>query len=229
MTGRFLKPALLGLAGVAALIALGVWQLQRLDWKQGVLDRIEARIAAEPEPLPAEPAEARDEYRPVAVTGRFDDAQRLLRVLVSPRGAGPGHRLIGALAASDRRLMVDLGYIPADAPIPELPDGPVTVTGNLLWPDSADFFTPEPDRDNEIWFARDVPTMAEALGTRPLMVVARDVTGPGLSAAPARPMPVGTAGIPNNHRNYAITWFSLAVVWAGMTALWMLRIRRGSG
>jgi surfeit locus 1 family protein len=63
--------------------------------------------------------------------------------------------------------------------------------------------------------------MADALGTEPVMVVARLPTGDGIA-----PMPVDTAGIPNDHLNYAITWFSLAAVWLGMTGLALWRIRR---
>ena len=65
--------------------------------------------------------------------------------------------------------------------------------------------------------------MAEALGTEPLLVVARRVT-PGDPAI--EPMPVDTSGIPNDHLQYAITWFSLAVVWLIMTAYYIVRQRK---
>jgi surfeit locus 1 family protein len=97
----------------------------------------------------------------------------------------------------------------------------VTITGTLHWPNESDSFTPAPDTARNIWFARDVPAMARALGTGPVMVVARSDTGDGIM-----PVPVDTAGIPNDHLNYALTWFGLAVVWAGMTGLLLWRIRR---
>jgi surfeit locus 1 family protein len=99
--------------------------------------------------------------------------------------------------------------------------GQVKVTGNLNWPDDVDRFTPAPDGD--VWYARDVAAMAEKLGTEPVLVVARSDTGQGVEA-----LPVTTSGIPNNHRNYAITWFSLAAIWAGMTLFALQRIRRGT-
>ena len=61
--------------------------------------------------------------------------------------------------------------------------------------------------------------MARALETEPVMVVARSATGDGI-----RPVPV-SVNIRNDHLEYAITWFGLAAVWAGMTALFVLRRR----
>ena len=90
----------------------------------------------------------------------------------------------------------------------------LTVNGNLDWPYEADRFTPGPDQGRRLWFARDVPSMAAALGAEPILIVARDVAG---DAQGIVPVPVSTSGIPNNHREYAVTWFSLAAVWAGMT------------
>jgi surfeit locus 1 family protein len=95
------------------------------------------------------------------------------------------------------------------------------VVGTLHWPDETDSFTPPPDAARDIWFARDVPAMAAKLQTEPVLIVTREATGDGIT-----PLPVGTQGIPNNHLNYAVTWFSLAAVWAGMTLLLLWRIRR---
>jgi len=229
MTRRLLKPVILGLAGAGMLVALGVWQLQRLEWKRAILARIEERIASAPVAIPESPLEARDEYLPVRATGHLDAAHPPLRVLVSPRGAGPGYRLIARFVSDRRPVLVDLGYVPQEAGVPALPSGPVTVTGNLLWPDETDMFTPAPDRDANTWFARDVALMAAALEARSILVVARRINGPASLAPSVRPLPVGTEGIRNDHLEYAITWFALAAGWAGMTALWIFRIRQRSG
>ena len=214
--------AVVGLGGVALLIALGVWQVQRLDWKRGVLAEIEARIAADPVALPAAPDPVADRYLPVAVEGRY--LGRPLRVLIGRAGSGAGWRLVQAFETGEgRRILVDRGVIPAGgAALPG--EAPGRVVGNLLWPDEVDRFTPAPDVDGNIWYARDLPGMARQLGTEPVLVVARSATGEGIA-----PLPVSTEGIPDNHLQYAITWFSLAVVWAGMTGLWLWRIRRGRG
>jgi surfeit locus 1 family protein len=65
--------------------------------------------------------------------------------------------------------------------------------------------------------------MAGALGTEPVLIVARAVAPPDPQVTPR---PVDGAGIPNDHLGYAVTWFLLAVVWLGMTGLLAWRIWR---
>ncbi len=217
---RFLAPLLFGVLGTALLVALGLWQLARLEWKEAMLAEIEARIAEPAGPLPERADPARDRFLPVRIEGRFDTGE--LHVLVSQKGTGAGYRIIAPFeTAAGRRVMVDRGIVPVpEKDAPRAP-GAATVTGNLHWPDEVDRWTPEPDPDAGIWFARDVSRMAEALGAEPVLVIARDVSLPG-----AAPLPVSTEGIPNDHLEYAVTWFGLAAVWLGMT-LWLLwRIRR---
>lgn len=217
---KYLAPFLFGLIGFAILIGLGIWQVQRLQWKEGVIAAIDARIADVPETLPDAPTEA-DRYMPVRVAGRFT-GERLL-VLVSHKDMGPGFRVISAYETDGRRIMVDRGFIYEAWKNDPLATTDAEVNGNLHWPEEVDGYTPAPDGD--LWFARDVPAMAKALGADPVLVVARTPTGDGVI-----PMPVDTAAIPNDHLGYAVTWFSLAAVWVGMTLLWLWRIRsRGEG
>ena len=85
------------------------------------------------------------------------------------------------------------------------------------------FAQPEPDRTGNIWFARDLPVMAAALGTAPVLVVASGIR----PDPPHMPEPLRlAANVPNDHLEYAITWFSLAAVWLAMTAYLIWRIRR---
>jgi surfeit locus 1 family protein len=216
---RLLFPIVLGLAGCAILVGLGLWQLQRQVWKDDILARIEATIAADPVALPLQPDPAADAWRPVALEGSWTGPA--LRVLTTmPDLGGPGARIIAAVETRGRLILADLGYLPDGAPLPAL-TGPVAITGNLSWPDEVDSFTPPPEGD--LWFARDVPAMAAALGTEPVMVVARDLSPPipGMT-----PLPIDTAAIPNNHTEYAITWFLMAAVWAAMSGLLIRRQSR---
>lgn len=220
MTRRMILPLLFGLAGTAVLIALGMWQLQRLAWKEGVLSRIEARLHDAPVALPENPDPEADKYLPVTVSGRFTGPE--IDVLASRKQVGAGYRVIAAFKTEPGRLiLVDRGFLPVDHRDARRETTAATVTGALHWPDETDSYTPPPDRKTGIWFARDVPALAAALGTEPVLVVASSDTGDGIE-----PLPVDTAGIPNDHLQYAITWFSLAVVWLGMTVLLLWRIRR---
>jgi surfeit locus 1 family protein len=222
---RLTGALIFGLGGAAILIWLGLWQVQRLEWKQGVLAAMAARLGAAPAPLPAAP-DPSDNYRAVTVGCGFE--ARELFVLTSRRGQGPGYRLIVPCSTPNgRRVMVDLGFLPQSQKDAARAYGGGRVTGNLHWPDEIDpWFTPDPDLDAGIWFARDVPAMARVLETDPVLVVARQTVGgpPGVT-----PWPVDTAAIPNNHRQYAITWFSMAVLWLGMTAFLVWRITRRTG
>lgn len=216
---RFLVPLIFGLGGFAVLSALGVWQLQRHQWKQDVLAAIEAKIGAAPVPLPEAVSEEPDEYLPVTAIGGYNGKQ--LAVLTSVERVGPAYRLISAFLTEGRWIMVDRGWVATAALQSGLP-GSDKVIGNLHWPDEADGWTPAPDLENGIFYARDVAAMAEALGTEPILIVARAPTG----LPPATPIPVGAKGIANNHWGYAVQWFGLALVWAGMTVFLLWRIRR---
>ena len=220
MLRRIWFPAVLGVLGVAVLLGLGTWQLRRLEWKAAILAEIDSRIAAAPVALPARPDPAADRYRPVTVTGALGGEE--VHVLASMPGEGPGFRVVSAMTAGDRRVLVDLGFVPeAEAGAPRMAER-ATVTGNLHWPDETDGWTPEPDRARNIWFARDVPLMADALGTEPFLVVARAVEPP-LGTVP---LPIDSSAIANNHWQYAVTWFSLAAVWAAMSTLLARRALR---
>ena len=220
MTRRMILPLLFGLLGCAILIALGSWQLQRLAWKQGILAQISARLTDTPVALPALPDPAGDKYLPVRVTGRFTGSE--IDVLASLKEVGAGYRVIAAFRTDDgRMILIDRGFLPEDQRARPRLATTAAIVGTLHWPDETDSFTPPPDAAREIWFARDVPAMAAKLQTEPVLIVAREATGDGIT-----PLPVDTQGIPNNHLNYALTWFSLAAVWAGMTLLLLWRIRR---
>ena len=97
------------------------------------------------------------------------------------------------------------------------------ITGNLHWPAETGSSTPAPNLSENIWFARDVPAMAAQLKTDPILVVASFVEG---DAQGVEPIPIAIEGIPNNHLSYAVQWFMIAAVWAGMTVALIWRIRQ---
>lgn len=219
MTRRLVAPLLVGLAGVVVLVWLGVWQLQRLEWKQAILAEIDARLAAAPVAVPTAPDPEADRYLRVRTEGTILPGE--IHVYTGGPSGGVGYRVIAPLALADgRRILLDRGFVPIADKDTARPAGPVTVTGNLVWPDDG---PPAPDRAKNIWTGRDVPLMAADLGTEPVLVVAATAEPAG---GPV-PIPV-TVSIPNDHLGYAITWFGLAAVWTLMTLLWLWRIKRGT-
>ncbi|WP_417257924.1 SURF1 family protein [Celeribacter sp.] len=223
MRRGFVTTLVFGLIGLSILISLGIWQMRRIPQKAAVIAQIEAMIHDAPVALPEQPDPLRDAYLPVTVRGTFGDAE--LHVLVSSRDYGAGFRIIAPLTTdTGRTVMVDRGYVPTAAKSATRPKGTVEVIGNLQWPDERDRFIPEDDLEANYWYARDVVKMAEALGTEPILIVARETTGVGIL-----PMPASVASIPNNHFSYMVQWFLFAAVWFGMTSLllWRMRTKRG--
>ncbi|MEM9344382.1 MAG: SURF1 family protein [Pseudomonadota bacterium] len=220
--GRYIAPVLIGVVGVAILVALGIWQVQRLAWKEGVLADMDARMTGDPVALPDVVDREEHSLLSVKVAGRITDEE--LHVLTTANG-GPAFRVITAFETEDgRRLLLDRGLV--DDSAKEAPRAPVeaTVVGNIHWPDEKDSWTPDPDLGKNIWYVRDVDMMSAELATEEFMLITRRTTE---AEPPVTPAPVNTAGVPNDHLQYAITWFSLALVWIGMTLYWILRIRRG--
>ncbi|WP_027259845.1 SURF1 family protein [Leisingera aquimarina] len=209
-------------AGLAILIGLGTWQLQRMAWKEDILATIEARIAEEPVTvLPSDFDPEVDKYRPIRLSG--DIGENELHVLSSFKDLGPGFRVVSDFTlANGRKVLIDRGFVTqADRPDDRY-FGPAEIEGNLHWPQETDSYTPKPDWVDNIWFARDAEQMADYLGTEPAMIVLR--RNPQ-GEADLLPVPVDTASIPNNHLQYSITWFSLAFIWAAMTVYFLRRSR----
>ncbi len=221
MFRRTLLPLAFGLGGAAVLIWLGLWQLDRLEWKEAWIAQIDARIDGAPIALPATATPENDRYLRVRAEGLITDDE--LHLLSSIKGHGAGYRVVAAFETDGRRVLLDRGFVPeADKDAPRAPVR-ASITGNLDWPRETDGFTPEADLNRNIWFARDVAKMAATLKTEPLLIVQRssDETAPEVLA-----QPIASAGIPNDHLQYAMTWFSLAAIWLGMTGLLLWRIRR---
>ena len=218
---RFWFIIFIGFVGTACLLYLGKWQIDRLYWKVDVLKKIDQKIAAAPVLLPAEPSESVHKYLSVELSGQL--LQESIRVLASKKRYGAGYRIIHVFRTNGRRLLVDLGFVGLETDYDIDLSSDISLVGNLHWPDELDNFTPEPDLENNIWFARDVERVASALQTEPILIILKDST---LKDKNIKPMPIDTTHIPNDHLQYAITWFSLAIIWALMSCLFVWTTRQ---
>lgn len=211
--------ALLALAA-AGFTALGVWQLERLQWKRALIARVEARLQAAPQPPPG-PAQwptvnaERDEYRRVVLSGRYLPVPDTLTQAVTDFGAG--HWVLSALRDADGRVvLVNRGFVPAGTRPAPPPAGAVQVRGLLRMSEPGGGFLRANQPSAGRWYSRDVAAIARARGlpeAAPFFVDAE--------ATPGDP-PWPRAGLTvvrfrNQHLQYALTWFALAAL-----ALWGL-------
>ena len=211
--------------GLTILVSLGIWQLHRLAWKEALLARIARLETAAPVPAAAALDRAASPADLDMVRVRVDCPQLARAGFVELYGmldGDPGRRLISACpVASDRygALLVDRGFIPdavSARPASSGPEGPVSVIGVLRVPDRPSLFTPKADPAGRLWFNRDIPAMASALGAArpaPVMLMAETPSNPDFPALKPAPLP---AAISNRHLEYALTWFGLAAALLGV-------------
>jgi surfeit locus 1 family protein len=238
-------PALATLVGIAILVALGIWQIERLAWKTALIERVEARLDGPPSgaPGPAEWAEldlVAREYEPVAVTGTFDHAGEVhvVATLTQPKGpaGGIGYLVMTPLVTDEGwTVYVNRGFVPRERVSPEaraegLIAGPTTVTGLLRAPRRRAWFMPGDDAAGNAWLSRDPALYAEASGL-PAATVAPYIVDADFDPDLPAGLPQGgetVVDFPNNHLGYALTWFGLAAALAGVFVAFALR-KAGSG
>ncbi|PSL19620.1 SURF1 family protein [Shimia abyssi] len=219
---RYLLPLFFGVLGTVVLVSLGVWQVQRMGEKEAYLSDISARIGAVAADLPAKPDPVSDRFLAVRAAGQFTGEE--LHVLASTRDVGAVYRIVAAFETSDgRRVMVDRGWIKPPQKDVTRPKVDAMIEGNLHWPNEVDSYTPQNDLAANIWFARDVSVMADALGAEPVLIVLRETSE---NDPTVTPLPVDTSGIANDHLEYIVTWFGLAIVWVAMTLYYLHRLRK---
>jgi surfeit locus 1 family protein len=212
------------------LIGLGTWQVQRKAWKEALIASLTERLADAPVTLP--PAEdwprlieASDEYRRVKFTAQFDNAAEALiygaASTFRPDVSGPGYWVFTPARLSDGGIViVNRGFVPEDRKDAKSRPGgeisaPVEIVGAMRWPDTRHWFTPKDDPAHNLWFARDPQAIAAAkgLGTvAPFFIEQETPVPPGGLPQPGKL----AVNLPNNHLQYAITWYGLAAALLGV-------------
>jgi surfeit locus 1 family protein len=229
-----LVPSLAAAMAFVTLVSLGLWQLDRKAWKDGLIATIERRLSAPPVALPP-PAEwprlpaADNEFRHVVMTGEFlNDREALVYTggsTLRDATGGQGYWVFTpARIAGGGIVMVNRGFVPEGKHDPaSRPEGqvrnPINMVGVLRWPEKPGLFTPAGDPVRNIWFARDSTGIAAAKGisVAPFYVELESPDPLGGLPRPGRLHP----NLPNNHLGYALTWLGLAAVLVGVYVTWL--------
>ncbi len=205
---------------LAVLVGLGVCQMQRLHWKLGLIAQVNRNLTVPPISLDAALKLGKDaEYRRVALIGRYDHTKEAY-VYGLVEGA-PIYHVVTPLTTEDGRIvLVNRGIVPDDMLDPatrragQVP-GIVTVIGIWRTPGPPGFFTPAPDLVHRIWYARDLTAIAIAdriAPAAPVIVEADAAPNPGRWPEGGHTVVI----FRNEHLQYAITWFALAVALIGV-------------
>ena len=195
-------PAIATVAMLAVLIALGLWQLQRREWKLGILAEIDRAEASPPAPLGPHPLP----FAKVSVDGTLrTDVHALYGIDV--RGDKQGARLIEPLERPGQdTVLIDRGWVPEGQE--NVPAHPGPYTGYVRLPDVPGTFSPADDLAARHFYTLDPVKIGAALGLTHVAPITLVELGSGEGVpetATALPRP------PNDHLNYALTWFGLAL------------------
>jgi len=214
----------------AFLSGLGIWQLRRLKWKEGLLAHIHDRMKAPPSPLPPRAKWAtlkpdNYDYRHVVLHGVFDNSKE--SYLYRPgstggRDEGPGYEILTPFRLDSGGIVfINRGFVRLDKKNPATRAageiaGETTLTGVMRGPEPRNLFTPADEPAKNLWFTRDPAALAAHWGLHNAAPFSVD--------ADATPVPGGwpqggatVVSIPNNHFGYAMTWFGLAATLLGIT------------
>jgi len=210
-------------AALAILISLGVWQIHRLHWKEGLLAQI---AAAEQAP----PRELTDTTPPlftrVTVQGAFR-GDRAALYGADVRGVHMGAQEIEVLERpGDRPVLVMLGWVPTDTGRVPPVAGPVTVTGYVRLPETGNVLSAADDLEGRHFYTLNPTTIGASLGAadvEPFTLVAMGAPG----RWPGAPQPAESLPRPvNNHLQYALTWFGLGAALLGVFAVWLFKAEK---
>jgi len=225
------------LAAFGILIALGVWQLQRRDWKNDLIARFEQALSKPPIPYepPPNANERTREFEHLTATGTLEDAKTVKLLVPTPDAVraqtqdGFGYLLFTPLRLTNGAVFVNRGFVPRSVgDRGDVKGGEATVTGILRLSEKPSWFMPAPDFVKRLFFSADIPEMVNAAS----------LGGPGTVTSEyieAEPSPQASewptardphellAAIPNRHLEYALTWLGLAAALAGVYGFFIAR------
>lgn len=214
-----LVPTLFVSAAFLVLLGLGTWQVERLAWKTDLLKTVAMRMSAAPRMLTGPNWGKVDDYERVRVEGHFMHDREFHMLARSVPGGELGYQILTPFAVEGGgTVIVNRGFVPTDRRDPRTRlagqvQSPVIVTGIVHYPHAPrlKWFIPDNRPAENLWLWPDLASMASTGGlgaVAPFVIDADATPNPG-------GLPVGgqtQLDIPNDHLQYAITWYALAAI-----------------
>ena len=212
-----LLPTLITLPAILIMLYLGSWQIERLQWKKNLIGLLEARTSATPTEFPNDTITPdAHEFLPVYLEGVFDHSKELL-LQNRTNEKQAGMHVLTPFVRSDGKgiLLIDRGWVPFEKTGQEfrkdsLVTGAVHIEGVIRYPVGQTSFVPDNSPEKALWYFIDFDAMGRQLGVtfNPYYVMESKT---GMEGS----LPVGgrwNVVLPNNHLEYALTWYSLALI-----------------
>lgn len=239
--GGVVGPTTFAVVCVAILIGFGIWQVNRKTWKENLILTLNTRLAAPPQDLAPRANWPRlvqegNEYQRVTFPAEFIDGEEAFVYTpgspLRPDVKGPGYWVLSpARLAGGSVVVINRGFVPVDRKdvatrSAGVPRGIVDVVGVMRWPETRGMFTPADDPNGNLWYLRDPKAISDAkkwANAAPFYIDQEAPVPPGGLPKPGRL----EVHLPDNHLQYAITWFGLALAAAGVYVVWLAgRLRR---
>ncbi len=235
-----LIPNVFFIIALAILVALGTWQVKRFNWKTSLIETINSAIDQPPQPLP--PMDTWKQldldqlnYRAVKATGRFNYKDEVHLFTHVPAGkatySGVGYWVIVPFLLEDGgTVLVNRGFVPEKfkqqrTRLKSQVEGRQTITGFIKTDQGANYFTPETDYKNNIWYTRNIKAISDHLeleNAAPFLIArSGDVNKDSLP----QPREINV-NLENRHLGYALTWYGLALTLIGVFVVFSFKSRK---
>jgi surfeit locus 1 family protein len=189
---------------ILVLLSLGFWQLYRLSWKLDLINQIENSLKVEP--IELQNVEKKN-YLRIKTSGQIDFEKQIYLYNLNETGK-PGFEVINPIKIGDEDYLINRGWIPFDKknkPEINIIDQK-NIIGTLMLQSKSSSFKPKNEIDKNYWFTLDREDILKFTGRNFSKYIIY------LNGSYENPRPkLITAKISNNHKKYAITWFSMAI------------------
>ncbi len=216
-------PTFFALPALLMLLALGTWQLQRLEWKNDLIASFEQRSSASPIEFPLAGEITTDlEFRRLRLVGRFDHNKEIFMTGRTYEG-NAGFHIVTPFSLRDGRIvLVNRGWVsetyrdPVKRPF-TLVEGEVTLDAILRFPGKKGYFVPENQAENGFWFTLVPAQIVAHLGLSSQAVTS--VYAATIRTGDVVKLPIAARtklNLRNSHLSYAVTWYGIALALIGV-------------